>query len=360
MSDAGGTEDDTRSETDTDKDVRALLAKIAARAGDPPEHGLEDVAALRRRRARHRRGAVATAVVLAVAGVAAAPWVMGLGDDSDDVTSVADAGSTPRPAELPDVVELRCAPGGIDVPVATIRPQSDGLHLAVDNQLRGVTEVWVTSDGWDSGPIPVEPGRTDLHQPVPPGMLTVGCRIGDRDEQRQVDLVDVERVYEAPELACPAGERRRLSDLPVDPPNWSLATATRQALADYIHEDDDVRAPGGYPDESLGTYHTTDPTVRVVRDGETVAFVHVAAGGAEADADAGDQTSDPDATNQTGATDGTGGTGGTDGADDEAPTGSTVELWSRVRLVEACASFLDQAAEGTDRSVAESLGTSAN
>jgi hypothetical protein len=343
-----------------DDDLRALLATFAARAGDPPEHGLEAVAALRRRRVRHRRGAVATAVVLA-ALVVVTTWLPQRGDD--DVASVAHAGSpaSPRPPELPDAVELRCTPHGIDVPVATIRPRSEGLHLVVDNRLDRATEVWVRAGGWDSGRVVVEPGREELQQPVPPGMVTVGCQVGDRDEQRQVDLVDVEGIYDPPELSCPEAEQRRLTEeLPVDPPTWSLASATRSALADHVREDDDIRAPGGYPDERLSGYHTTDPTARVVRDGRTVAFVHLAAdsdddpaSSAEAARDSNDGD-DSRAGSRTGARAGDVGRG-------SAPRRSTVELWTHAPLVEACASFLTEREDAGDgASVADASVPSAD
>jgi hypothetical protein len=294
---------------ENDKDLRTLLQQIAARAGDPPEHGLEEVSALRRRRARHRRGAVAAAVVLAVAGVATTTWLASFRDD-DDVTSVADADS-PLPAELPDVLELNCTPTGIDVPVASIRPQSDGLHLDVDNQLPDTTSVWVTGEDWASGRMSIEPGTRSLRQPVPPGLLTVGCRIDGEDQQRRVDLVDVEGLYSAPELACPEAEQNDLSQvLPVDPRSWSLVGATRAALNDYLRPDDEIVSPGGYPDEELAD-PTTDPTVRIVRDGDTVAFVHLAVPGS------------------TGA------------GDTEVTTRPLQGPWSRVRLVEGCRVFLD-------------------
>jgi hypothetical protein len=348
-------DDDSRDPTDRQDrkehqdELQALLATFAARAGDPPEHGLEGVAALRRRRARHRRGAVATAVTLAALLLVTFTWLPHHEDDPDDVASVAQPGraAPPGSSQLPDVVELRCTPAGIEVPVATIRPRSDGLHLVVDNQLGRATEVWVTSESWDSGRILVEPGHDDLHQPVPPGVLTVGCRVGDRDEQRQVDLVDVEGIYDAPELSCPEPEQRRLTeDLPVDPPTWSLTAAARTALADHIDEEDDVRAPGGYPDERLSGYHTADPTARVVREGRTVAFVHLAAGDATDDAPGAGAARFP--------------AGGGSHEDLPSPRSPT-ELWTHAPLVEACASFLaEEAADAEHGPVADASVTSAN
>lgn len=261
------------------------------------------------------------AVALAVTLVTATSWLERRGDDSEDVASVADAGTAPpRPAELPDEVELRCTPQGIEVPVASIRPRSDGLHVTIDNQLSVATEAWVTSDDWSSGRIAVEPGRDQLRQPVPPGVLTVGCRIDGHDEQRRVDLVDVAGLYEPPELDCPEAEWQEPDQvLTVDPPNWARVGATTQALEPYLQDEDEVAAPGGYPDESLSA-PAESPRVRVVRDGETVAFVRLFS-------EEGAGSSEPGA------------------EPEEAP-------WTSVRLEQACASFLagggsDPGSEGT-------------
>lgn len=287
--------------------LRPLLEKIAATAGDPPEHGLERVAMLRRRRKRHRRGAVAAAMALAVSGVAAAPWLAGLTDQDDDVTAAAETeDGRPPPPEVPDLLQMRCSADGIDVPVASIRPQTDGMHIAVENELRSPIAVWVISDEWDSGEIIVEPGETNLRQPVPPGVLTVGCQVGSVDEQRRVDLVDTEGLYTVPELSCAGDAREELTDLPIAEPTRSYAGAVNQALEGYLSDDDETRPLDGYPDQSF-TDPTADPTVRVVRGGETVAFVHLS--------------------------------GETENGDGDE-SGTQRGLWSSAPLVEACSDFL--------------------
>jgi hypothetical protein len=229
--------------------------------------------------------------------------------------------------------------------------------------------VWVRAAGWDSGRVVVEPGRDELQQPVPPGMVTVGCQVGDRDEQRQVDLVDVEGIYDPPELSCPEAEQRRLTEeLPVDPPTWSLASATRAALADHVREDDDIRAPGGYPDERLSGYHTTDPTARVVRDGRTVAFVHLAAdsdddpaSSAEAARAGGDDSDAAEAPDDEGRAGSRAGGHAEEVGRGSASRRSTVELWTHAPLVEACASFLTEREDAGDgASVADASVLSAD
>lgn len=286
----------------SDHDLRRLLEKIAATAGDPPEHGLARVAMLRRRRKRHRRGAVAAAMALAVSGIAAAPWLASLADEGEDVTAAAETGEgRAPPTEVPDVLLMQCSSDGIDVPVASIRPQADGMHIVVQNDLAGPTAVWVESEQWDSGEIAVvDRGQTSLTQPVPPGVLTVGCRIRGSDEQRRVDLVDVDRLYTPPELSCAGGARTELTDLPVAEPTRLYVPAVNDALEQYLRDGDEVRPLDGYPDQSFGD-PTLDPTVRVVRDRETVAFVHL---------------------------------GGAQGSAGERPP------WSSARRVEACNDFL--------------------
>jgi hypothetical protein len=294
--------------------VRSLLEQIAASAGDPPEHGLEGLAARRRRRARHRRGAVATAVALAVLVAAVGPWLSELSDHEDvtasDSGDLADGG-----AQLPDVLTLRCTPEGIDVPVASIRPRRDGLHVNVDNALGEPTQVWVRSDDWDSGTYQVPPGRSTWRQPVPPGVLAVGCRIGGHDQRRQVELVDVNDLYDEPELACDRDEQDVRQDLAVPQPSGSYTTAVRQVLADQMRADDSVLAYGAYPDERLGDV-INDAVVRVVRDDHLVAFVHL-------------QAATPDL---------------------DAATPSNRPLWDHVARVEACRSFLTVATTPTSAS----------
>jgi hypothetical protein len=284
-------------------DLRPLLEEIAASAGDPPEHGLERVALLRRRRKRHRRGAVAAAMALAVSAVAAAPWLAGLQDRDHDVTA-ADETEDQRmpPPELPDVLQMRCSSQGIEVPVASIRPQPDGMHIEIQNDLRASTEVWVTSDEWDSGRVAVDTGETNLRQPVPPGVLTVGCEIAGEEEQRRVDLIDAEGLYTAPELACPDDAREELADLSVDEPTRSFVSAVGQALEGHLADGDDVRPVDGYPNQRFGD-PTADPTVRVVRDGDNMAFVHLTSAEDEGSGEPG--------------------------------------VWSSVRAVEACTDLLD-------------------
>src|SRR5262245_21532888 len=125
-----------------DPDLRSQLERIAAAVGDPPEHGLERVAARRHRRLRRRRGAVATAAVLAVLAAGTA-LIQRAGNGPEVVTASESATPAGAPAEVPDRVDVRCRPTGIDVPVASVRPQRDGLHIRVINELGKPTSLQV-------------------------------------------------------------------------------------------------------------------------------------------------------------------------------------------------------------------------
>ena len=185
-----------RSVTD-DPDLRSRLERIASSAGDPPEHGLERVTARRHRRLRRRRGAVATAAVLAVLAVGRlADRSEGLADDPRAVTASETATPDGAPAEVPRIVEVRCEPTGIVVPVASVRPQRDGLHmLVVHNSLPSATASAVTSAELVVGAIPVPPGGdTRCASRCRPAQLTIGCDIAGGAERRLVDLVDPVRL----------------------------------------------------------------------------------------------------------------------------------------------------------------------
>jgi hypothetical protein len=265
-----------------DHDLRSRLERIASTAGDPSEHGLERVAARRHRRLRRRRGAVATAAVLAVLAVAAPLISRGLDDDRESVTASETARPAGAPVEVPRIVEVRCEPAGIVVPVASVRPQRDGLHIRVVNLLPSPTVLEVVAADWSSGEIDVLPGVSEVRQPVPPGPVTVGCDIAGDFQQRQVDLVDPGGYYEVPQLGCDDAESTRLQNLPVAPESNNIIAAARLGLGAHLVEGDAIGALRGYPAQRLGD-PTDDPVVHVVRDGKVIAFVHVrGAGGAVA------------------------------------------------------------------------------
>jgi hypothetical protein len=258
-----------------DNELRSRLERLASSAGDPPEHGLDRVAARRHRRLHRRRGAVATAAVLAVIAVGASLITSGLADGHESVTlseSAEPAGSRP---EFPSVVEVRCTPMGIEVPVASVRPERDGLHLRVLNSWPGPVQVEVTNEDedWSSGPMPVPVGAQALRTAVPPGVLAVGCIVNDIADRRRVDLVDTEGYYKTPELACDEASQTTLADLPIDPPLPTLVPSVRAALSPIMTVDA-VSAARGYKSQRMGD-PAVDQVVQVVNGGDVVALAHV-------------------------------------------------------------------------------------
>lgn len=263
--------------TDEDHDLRSRLERLASSAGDPPEHGLDRVAARRHRRLHRRRGAVATATVLAVLAAALSLISESPRKDPDTVAARNEAGvAGDAPVEEPRLVEVRCEPTGIVVPVASVRAQRDGLHVRVLNALGVPTQVTVESNDndWDSGEVPVEGPTKEFTTPVPPGQLEIGCEINGAYQARRVDLVDPQGYYKEPELACGTAEQPPLRDLPVEPAAATLVDAVRRGLGDRLVPGDAVVAVRGYVDQSM-TDPTKDPQAAVFRDRDVVAFVHV-------------------------------------------------------------------------------------
>jgi hypothetical protein len=178
------------------------------------------------------------------------------------------------PVEEPRLVEVRCEPTGIVVPVASVQAQRDGLHLRVINSLGVPTHVTVDGDHWHSGDVPVEGPTKEFEQPVPPGQLDIGCEINGEYQKRRVDVVDPQGYYTEPKLACDTSEWQPLRDLPVEPSAIRLVDAVRVGLGERMVDGDAVMAVRGYVDQDMSD-PTEDPQAMVWRDGQYVAFVHV-------------------------------------------------------------------------------------
>jgi hypothetical protein len=214
-------------------------------------------------------------MALAVGGFVTVSWLSGV-QHSHDIAAGSTAKGSGHHAELPDRVELTCASERIDVPIASIKPQGDGLHLRIDNQ-RGVrTDVWVVSEGpWRSGRFSVPAGVSSRVLAAPPGKLTVGCNVGSTEQQRQVDLVDADHHYTPAQLDCATGQQKRLpGTFRVDGTEQALPEAARSALGERIRDTDQLRPFSGYAEVRYDS-PTVDPAVQVRRRGETVALVHI-------------------------------------------------------------------------------------
>ncbi len=259
-----------------DPELRARLERLASNAGDPPERGLDRVAARRHRRLRRRRGAVVTAAALAVL-LGSVVLVTGGGPDDNQVAVSPIGRPSGAAAQLPDVVDFHCAPDGPVIPVASVRPQTDGMHVRVFNELTTPTEVRVVKEGEWAGRHTFAPGMGSMRQPVPPGTLRIGCMIAGREKSLTVELVDVHKYYDEPTLECPSDDTEaEVTDLRGAQPGPSMSTTTYNLLRSegLLVEELQVGAPRGYPSQRLGD-PTDDPKVQVDRQGDTVAFVHL-------------------------------------------------------------------------------------
>jgi hypothetical protein len=171
-----------------------------------------------------------------------------------------------------------CDPTGIVVPVASVRPERDGLHIRVANSLGAPTVLEVDGAGWRSSDIEAPPGISEVRQPVPPGELTIGCEIAGEMQRRRVDLVDAGGFYRVPELSCDQADVVTLGDLPVGVPEESnIIDAARAALHPLLTggaDDDGIGPLRGYQSQRLGDA-TDDPVVQVTRAGKVIAFVHL-------------------------------------------------------------------------------------
>jgi hypothetical protein len=260
-----------------DPDLRARLERLASTAGDPPERGLDRVAARRHRRLRRRRGAVVTAAALAVL-LGGVSLVMDGGPDDDQVAVSPARRPSGAAAQLPDTVDVRCTPAGIEIPVASVRPQRDGMHVRVFNNLATPVEVRVVKEAVWTGRQSFATGVVGTTvQPVPPGSIQIGCFGAGVEDSNTVELVDVHSYYQKPELVCPSeDEAIQITDPPGAEPARSMSTTARNVVASQglQVEDLDFGPLRGYRSNSFSD-PTDDPMVEVIRDGDTVAFVHL-------------------------------------------------------------------------------------
>jgi hypothetical protein len=203
--------------------------------------------------------------------------VMDGGPDDDQVAVSPARRPSGAAAQLPDTVSVHCTPNGIEIPVASVRPQRDGMHLRVFNELTTSTEVRVVKDDEWAGRRSFAPGMWPLLQPVPPGTLRIGCVINGVERSLTVELVDVHRYYREPKLECPSGDKAiRETDLQGAEPDKSMSTATLNAVRSKGIQDDGLEAGAmrGYPSQRLD-YSTEEPKLQVSRRGDTVGFVQL-------------------------------------------------------------------------------------
>ena len=201
------------------------------------------------------------------------------GGPDDDQVAVSPARRPSRAAaQLPETVEVRCTPTGIEIPVASVRPQQNGLHVRVFNNLVTPVEVRVVKEAVWTGRQSFAAGVVGtMVQPVPPGSIQIGCFAAGVADSNTVELVDVHSYYQKPELVCPSGdEATEITDLRGAESDRSMSTTARKGIASQGLQvkDLDFGPLRGYPTQRFSD-PTDDPMVQVSRDGDTVAFVHL-------------------------------------------------------------------------------------
>jgi hypothetical protein len=181
-------------------------------------------------------------------------------------------------APIPDVLRISCrADGTAKLAATTVRTQSDGLHVIVEDP-GPADEIWVQQPSrpgvtWSSGSTDL---RGELVLLVPPGDSYVQCRDHERlPEPPQGDawmataphftLVDPDGNWISTDLACGAGkgiEPRSSSD----PTLAGLSTPDAARASVPGIRETDVVEPAGY----VGSIHEAR-TVRVLRDEAVIA-----------------------------------------------------------------------------------------
>jgi hypothetical protein len=101
---------------------------------------------------------------------------------------------SPAPTEpLPSVSRVSCSDAGTQVSTPVVQPQSDGVHIAVDNTTGSDLGLMIKDFGGDNAPM----GKSELVKAIPPGKYGLACI----DPQSGL----AEPTYEPFEVQDPAG-----------------------------------------------------------------------------------------------------------------------------------------------------------
>jgi hypothetical protein len=240
--------------------VKDILAGTMAE-GPPP---LEDVIRQARRlRSRRRLLAGSVALVCAVAVAIPLASLAGLGRRE---------GSEVLTGPLPDVAQVVCNESGTTVLTPKVKPQSDGVHIRIDNQTgRHLGFAFRYEDGGGGGDN-APAGATELiRSEIAPGLIRVGCSRIDPSgppvapPTETIDVVDPEAIWVDAHLGC--------TEVTVGSADYvqgakgvdDIIQATRDRYQGLRATD--VVEIAGYPD-------AVDRLARVVRDGRVVAVTH--------------------------------------------------------------------------------------
>lgn len=199
---------------------------------------LKDAAARRpdlARRSSGRRTTIAAAAgAVLVAAAVATVYVVGQGGEPRGAGPAGPA--TPTPG-IPDVVDLTCTPGGIELSATVVRTQAAGLVINVTETPADGAYLSYSTTG-PAGPnggtgLPEEPGQMTLE--VSPGTVTLGCA-GRTGPEASFELIDPDGNWsgetDLEAIDC-AGESQGL--LPSDAVNQSADEEEAvRATADWV------------------------------------------------------------------------------------------------------------------------------
>jgi len=172
--------------------------------------------------------------------------------------------------DVPMVARVVCAEGGTRVETPSVRAQSDGVHVVIDNQLGFDTGFSTRYEiGAEGSNAPQ--GESEHVLRAPPGALEIGCYTDPdaiESDLQTLSIVDPSGIYRSTKLDCdsivegvgdsPEGATGERGD-PVD-----LARTRFDQVTDL--GDDDVVEIAGYPKDELRT-------VRLIRNGRVVATI---------------------------------------------------------------------------------------
>jgi hypothetical protein len=178
---------------------------------------------------------------------------------------------------VPDVARIVCVEeGAARVETPAVKPQGDGVHLEIVNETGGERAFSATDaqGGGLGGNAPT--GTSTQVVDLGPGTLTVSCEEPETEPGpgEPLEVVDEDGVWVSTRLDCEEQFSAVLDYvMGAEGESADPLDAARKGLEGYRIEPDDVFELAGYPEaESIN--------VRLVRDGESLAVVHLVPDGA--------------------------------------------------------------------------------
>jgi hypothetical protein len=210
---------------------------------------------------------------LAIGAVTVA--LVGCGEAPEQAQEPAGTAGRTEEAALPDVAQVVCGPGRPEVTTPAVRPQADGLHVEVVNNIGKDLAVSILPWGGTGAPR----GTSTVVVNLPPGEVSVSCYDPYADDAGKAplssfDLVDADGVWISTHIECATGMGfSGTSDYVPGARGEPNPQAAAQAALGPYSEPGDVVEPAGYP-------KAESPEYRLVRDGEVLAVAELTDDGA--------------------------------------------------------------------------------